>query len=473
MERRVVALAKGDGFQEVLVALDASADTEYPVVESTGGMWDLGGHCHHGGWAASPWPCGGPSVSPHTVPMVSLHCPLDIPLPSPCLAHTVPMGCSCSVPILLLWCPLLFPLVSTCCTLNIAMVPLQYSHSVPVVSPCHSHTVPMVSPCHSHTVPKVSQYSVYAVPIPFRVPMLFPQYSHSVSMVFLWGVPSIFPYCPHTTTLLSPWDVPLVSPVPPPFIPILFPWCPPGTPTLSPLSRVPHSGGHRQQVPAGHLPPEPQAPSGPTRGEGKWGGGTLSHSKSCFFTPKFTSPSSSWPPWGRSGTTAPLSPSCSSSLHGPPCTRSGRVKCVLGPSPGLCHTEGTRRGWICPHVFLLSLSQAYHLFQLLKLQRVFVTRSGELVGAVSRTEVKRGKKEEKGGGRGKKEEKLGKRGRKRGEERGRKRRRESVGRAPVPPPLSPSSCGEQSRTSPTPSDAVLGPQGTPPHRRPPRKEGES
>ncbi|XP_048182559.1 chloride channel protein ClC-Ka [Corvus hawaiiensis] len=36
MERQVVALAKGDSFQEVLVALDASADTEYPVVESTG-----------------------------------------------------------------------------------------------------------------------------------------------------------------------------------------------------------------------------------------------------------------------------------------------------------------------------------------------------------------------------------------------------------------------------------------------------
>ncbi|NWW79650.1 CLCKB protein, partial [Climacteris rufus] len=34
MERGVVALAKGDGFQEVLVALDASADAEYPVVES-------------------------------------------------------------------------------------------------------------------------------------------------------------------------------------------------------------------------------------------------------------------------------------------------------------------------------------------------------------------------------------------------------------------------------------------------------
>ncbi|XP_051493578.1 chloride channel protein ClC-Ka [Apus apus] len=36
MERQVVALAKGDGFEEVLVALDASADAEYPVLESTG-----------------------------------------------------------------------------------------------------------------------------------------------------------------------------------------------------------------------------------------------------------------------------------------------------------------------------------------------------------------------------------------------------------------------------------------------------
>ncbi|NWI31668.1 CLCKB protein, partial [Sula dactylatra] len=36
MERRVVALAKGGGFEEVLVALDASADAEYPVVESAG-----------------------------------------------------------------------------------------------------------------------------------------------------------------------------------------------------------------------------------------------------------------------------------------------------------------------------------------------------------------------------------------------------------------------------------------------------
>ncbi|KAK2521567.1 chloride channel protein ClC-Kb [Columba guinea] len=36
MERRVVALVKGGGFQEVLVALDASTDAEYPVVESAG-----------------------------------------------------------------------------------------------------------------------------------------------------------------------------------------------------------------------------------------------------------------------------------------------------------------------------------------------------------------------------------------------------------------------------------------------------
>ncbi|KAM6296209.1 chloride channel protein ClC-Kb-like [Aegotheles albertisi] len=36
MECQVVALAKGDGFEEVLVALDASADAEYPVVESAG-----------------------------------------------------------------------------------------------------------------------------------------------------------------------------------------------------------------------------------------------------------------------------------------------------------------------------------------------------------------------------------------------------------------------------------------------------
>ncbi|NXK14054.1 CLCKB protein, partial [Herpetotheres cachinnans] len=36
MERQVVTLAKTGGFEEVLVALDASTDAEYPVVESTG-----------------------------------------------------------------------------------------------------------------------------------------------------------------------------------------------------------------------------------------------------------------------------------------------------------------------------------------------------------------------------------------------------------------------------------------------------
>lgn len=50
MERQVVALAKGGGFEEVLVALDASVNAEYPVVESAGGIWGIGrGHCDRGG----------------------------------------------------------------------------------------------------------------------------------------------------------------------------------------------------------------------------------------------------------------------------------------------------------------------------------------------------------------------------------------------------------------------------------------
>uniref|UniRef100_A0A8C4U251 CLCKB protein n=1 Tax=Falco tinnunculus TaxID=100819 RepID=A0A8C4U251_FALTI len=53
MERRVVTLVKSGGFEEVLVALDASVDAEYPVVESTGGMWSMGGGC------VSPWLVGG------------------------------------------------------------------------------------------------------------------------------------------------------------------------------------------------------------------------------------------------------------------------------------------------------------------------------------------------------------------------------------------------------------------------------
>uniref|UniRef100_A0A8C0UYK4 Chloride voltage-gated channel Ka n=1 Tax=Cyanistes caeruleus TaxID=156563 RepID=A0A8C0UYK4_CYACU len=81
MERRVVALAKGDGFQEVLVALDASADAEYPVVESTGGMWGLGG-------SLSPLP--GPVVALVCLLMLSPWCPPSAHWIFPCSVHTTP-----------------------------------------------------------------------------------------------------------------------------------------------------------------------------------------------------------------------------------------------------------------------------------------------------------------------------------------------------------------------------------------------
>uniref|UniRef100_A0A8C2U5K9 Chloride voltage-gated channel Ka n=1 Tax=Coturnix japonica TaxID=93934 RepID=A0A8C2U5K9_COTJA len=47
MEQQVVAVAKGDGFEEVLAALNATTDKEYPVVESKGrvvGVQGAGGH---------------------------------------------------------------------------------------------------------------------------------------------------------------------------------------------------------------------------------------------------------------------------------------------------------------------------------------------------------------------------------------------------------------------------------------------
>lgn len=72
MERRVVTLAKGDGFQEVLVALDASADAEYPVVESTGGMWDLGA-------SLSPWGVPSESLALWWPLCVSSYCPHGVP----------------------------------------------------------------------------------------------------------------------------------------------------------------------------------------------------------------------------------------------------------------------------------------------------------------------------------------------------------------------------------------------------------
>lgn len=84
MERRVVALAKGGGFQEVLVALDASADAEYPVVESAGGILGCGGgHCDRWGhvtevvpvlqghpcwWAPSAEPSWSPSSRATSTP---------------------------------------------------------------------------------------------------------------------------------------------------------------------------------------------------------------------------------------------------------------------------------------------------------------------------------------------------------------------------------------------------------------------
>uniref|UniRef100_A0A8C3DMR4 Chloride voltage-gated channel Ka n=1 Tax=Corvus moneduloides TaxID=1196302 RepID=A0A8C3DMR4_CORMO len=87
------------------------------------------------------------------------------------------------------------------------------------------------------------------------------------------------------------------------------------------------------------------------------------------------------------------------------------------PPPQFCVTlRGHGEGGFVP-MSLLSLSQAYHLFQLLKLQRVFVTRSGELVGAVSRAEV-RGKKGGKGGKKGRKGGKKGRKGRGKGEKGG-------------------------------------------------------
>ncbi|CAM9796491.1 unnamed protein product [Bubo scandiacus] len=87
--------------------------------------------------------------------------------------------------------------------------------------------------------------------------------------------------------------------------------------------RVTHAGGHRQQNTAGS--PSSRATSIPRPHKGR-----------------------SWPLQGRLGTAAPSSP------------------IILQLSP-----------WT-------SLHQAHHLFELLKLQRVFVTRCGELVGAVSR-----------------------------------------------------------------------------------------
>jgi len=179
MEHRVVALAKGDGFEEVLVALDASADAEYPVVEGTGGMWGLGsGHQTGGGMS---------------------------------------------------------------------------------------------------------------------------------------------PACP----------------------------CPPGSPTLVGTVR------RAQLVTFLQSHKHPQAPPGE---KVNGGASTPLHPKKLVFHPKInTSPSPSWPPRGRLGTTVPLSPSCYSSRRGPPCTRFGvggdtsRWGWEPPTPPQLCIPGGDAAGWLCPH----------------------------------------------------------------------------------------------------------------------------
>uniref|UniRef100_A0A8C4U3S5 Chloride channel protein n=1 Tax=Falco tinnunculus TaxID=100819 RepID=A0A8C4U3S5_FALTI len=54
------------------------------------------------------------------------------------------------------------------------------------------------------------------------------------------------------------------------------------------------------------------------------------------------------------------------------------------------HPDAPKKAIFFTHKLTCHLPQAHHLFELLKLQRIFVTRFGELVGAVSRVEVRRG-----------------------------------------------------------------------------------
>uniref|UniRef100_A0A8C5U3W1 Chloride channel protein n=1 Tax=Malurus cyaneus samueli TaxID=2593467 RepID=A0A8C5U3W1_9PASS len=144
---------------------------------------------------------------------------------------------------------------------------------------------------------------------------------------------------------------------------------------------------------------EPRASPGPPRGKGKRGGGHPTAAKKLLFRPKIN--------------VTFLQPATVGTL---------KDDCAIEPimlqfSP-----------WT-------SLHQAYHLFQLLKLQRVFVTRSGELVGAVSRAEVReKGKGEGEGKGRkkGGKERERRKGGR--GEKEGRKGRERWVRPHPTSSP---------------------------------------
>uniref|UniRef100_A0A8C3CI82 CLCKB protein n=1 Tax=Cairina moschata TaxID=8855 RepID=A0A8C3CI82_CAIMO len=64
MDRRVVAVAKGDGFEEVLAALSATTDGEYPVVESAGRVRAARGH----GGRGDTSPGGRGDTSPGSCP---------------------------------------------------------------------------------------------------------------------------------------------------------------------------------------------------------------------------------------------------------------------------------------------------------------------------------------------------------------------------------------------------------------------
>lgn len=69
MDRRVVAVAKGDGFEEVLAALSATTDGEFPVVESAGRARAPRGRGGHGDTSpggrgdTSPGSCPPPRVT--------------------------------------------------------------------------------------------------------------------------------------------------------------------------------------------------------------------------------------------------------------------------------------------------------------------------------------------------------------------------------------------------------------------------
>lgn len=70
MEQRVVAVTKSDGFEEVLAALNATTNKEYPVVESKGRVVGVQGPGGHGTsqlvalWSPhlSPVPSGSPTL---------------------------------------------------------------------------------------------------------------------------------------------------------------------------------------------------------------------------------------------------------------------------------------------------------------------------------------------------------------------------------------------------------------------------